>query len=101
MNQTVKMVAPLTPNKQTFDAWAFKLIEVKQFQAENEATTWARKWWAGMDRQLQNFMLFSVCGDMGTRYHGAAWSALPVEVRDDVMLLGRTIERSFRGAPWR
>ena len=81
--------------------WIHDFLEAENFRQENISTTWASIWWGAMDSNLRNALLFMVCGEMGERYQLCVWATIPDPVRDDLMLLGRTIERSFRGAPWR
>ena len=95
------MSAAISEARLNFNQWAKDFKEAANFRRENEATTWAVKWWGDMDIRLKHTMLYMVCGDFGERYHHALWKSIPDNVRDDLMLLGRTIERGFRGAPWR
>jgi hypothetical protein len=87
--------------RESFKRWFDDFKKAQEFREETEAQTWAKKWWEGLDWNLRNCLLFMVCGDASERYIGVLWSSIPLQVRDDLMLCGRTIERSFRGAPWR
>ena len=87
--------------KDSHAKWFADFKRAQQLRDESEAQTWAKKWWGAMDWNLRNCLLAMVCGDMGERYHGVLWSSIPLNVREDLMLCGRTIERTFRGAPWR
>lgn len=87
--------------KDSYDKWLADFKIAQQMRDECEVQTWAKKWWGEMDWKLRNCLLFMVCGDMSERYQGVMWSSIPLQVREDLMLCGRTIERSFRGAPWR
>lgn len=94
-------VAPLTPAKQAFNEYYERTKAAQEFRARHAAKTWAATWWAGLDYMLKNCLMGMIVGDEWRRYEGCNWSALPEPLREDLMLLGRTIERSFRGAPWR